>query len=152
MRLKSSGSFWRGRLGREIVEKFNHEIIGVDFSIVGLTGAKRRNPSLILVRADAHSLPFKDGSFDQVLSLDCLEHFSNQDKAVQEMDLLLMNNGELLLVVDIKRPILRLYEVTILLIKRVLRIPTQSERNLKKLMRRTFQGRKDLRYCALRIS
>jgi len=71
------------------------------------------------LRADADSLPFKDGPFDRVLSLGCLEHFSNQDKAVQGMHRLLRSNGELLLVVDIKRPILRLYGATILLIKKV---------------------------------
>ena len=36
------------------------------------------------VRGDLHSLPFKDGSFDIVISMSVIEHLSNPERAFRE--------------------------------------------------------------------
>lgn len=118
--------------GEGWLESFNPQIVGVDFSLFALNKAKRNCVGPNLVRADAHNLPFRDEFFEQVVSLGCLEHFENKKKAVEELSRVLMKNGELILVVDVDRPILRLYNLTIRVAKNVLRVPSQPEQNPSK--------------------
>ena len=118
--------------GEGWLESFNSQIIGVDFSLFALNKAKRYCVRPNLVRADAHNLPFRDEFFEKVVSLGCLEHFENKKKAIEELSRVLMKNGELILVVDVDRPILRLYNLTIRVAKNILRIPSQPEENPSK--------------------
>ena len=70
--------------GEGLIEKFNPEIVAVEFSENALKKAKV-NGAKYLVLADTHSLPFRDNSFDIAISTGNLEHFENPKKAIKEM-------------------------------------------------------------------
>lgn len=70
--------------GEGWIEKLNPEVIGVDFSENALHNAKK-NGAKFLVRALAESLPFKDDVFDVLICAGSLEHFSNPQRALNEM-------------------------------------------------------------------
>ena len=70
--------------GEGLIEKFNPEIVAVEFSQNALKKAKK-NGAKYLVLADAHSLPFRDGSFEIAISSGNMEHFENPQKAIDEM-------------------------------------------------------------------
>lgn len=61
---------------------------------LGLDIAKSRNPDLI---ADAHSLPFRNESFDCILCTEVLEHLKEPHKAKNEMNRVLRDGGKLIL-------------------------------------------------------
>lgn len=44
------------------------EVVGVDPAMDSLNRARERAPNVALVRASAHALPFRDGTFDTVVS------------------------------------------------------------------------------------
>lgn len=56
--------------GRDIKDKKNG--IGFDYNFFGLMLAKSNNDKM--VNGDIHNLPFKDNSFDLILSMDLLQH------------------------------------------------------------------------------
>jgi len=68
----------RGDFARLIGQKYpTSKIIATDFSSGAIETARLRaaNPSNVSFQtADAQSLPFDDGSFDHVISCECLEH------------------------------------------------------------------------------
>jgi SAM-dependent methyltransferase len=70
--------------GEGWIEALNPEVVGLDFSAVALERA-RENGAVHLVQGSAMDLPFEDGSFDLVVSLGCLEHFSDPTRALAEM-------------------------------------------------------------------
>lgn len=70
--------------GEGAIEKLAPETVGVEFSLNALKKA-RKNAAKHLVLADAHALPFKDGSFDISISAGSLEHFKDPQKAINEM-------------------------------------------------------------------
>jgi SAM-dependent methyltransferase len=55
------------------------------------------SPTLNFIQADCHTLPFKDQSFDLVVSLGVLEHVADYEQAIIEMKRLLKPNGYLFL-------------------------------------------------------
>lgn len=57
------------------------------------------------LRADAHTLPFVDGSFDVVLCTEVLEHLPEPQRAIDEMFRVLTPGGELLLTTRFLFPI-----------------------------------------------
>jgi len=61
---------------------------------LGLDIARSRNPDII---GDAHSLPFRDGSFDCILCTEVLEHLREPQKAINEMRRVLRDGGKLIL-------------------------------------------------------
>jgi ubiquinone/menaquinone biosynthesis C-methylase UbiE len=70
------------------------ECFGVDFSSVALSQARKIcNAKLVL--ASALSLPFKNNSFDFIVCLGSLEHFTEMDKALNEMKRVLKKNGKI---------------------------------------------------------
>lgn len=60
-------------------------IVGVDFSSEMLKVAKERTENLNLISADADKLPFRDESFDAVMSLTLLQNMPNPERTVVEM-------------------------------------------------------------------
>lgn len=57
--------------------------------------ARRRNPGVEFRVADAHSLPFEDGSFDVVLSNLTVHHLGDPDKFLAEAFRVLRPGGRL---------------------------------------------------------
>lgn len=70
--------------GQGHIEKLSGETVGVEFSLNALNKAQKSGVKN-LVLADAHSLPFRDNSFDISISSGNLEHFANPQKAILEM-------------------------------------------------------------------
>lgn len=67
-------------------------VVGMDITLSMLK--KNRNN---VVCADAHSIPFKDGTFDVVYSIDVIEHVQNPGKMIGECKRVLKKNGILIL-------------------------------------------------------
>jgi SAM-dependent methyltransferase len=70
--------------GEGIIETLAPQTTGVEFSLNALKKAKK-NGAKYLVLADAHALPFVDNAFDIAISSGNLEHFSDPQKAINEM-------------------------------------------------------------------
>jgi demethylmenaquinone methyltransferase/2-methoxy-6-polyprenyl-1,4-benzoquinol methylase len=77
------------------------QVVGGDFTAAMLTRAReigrrtRQNSRLSQVRANAHSLPFADESFDLVLNAFVARNLSDLDRAFQEMRRVLRPGGVL---------------------------------------------------------
>lgn len=89
-----------------VAKTYGADCTGVDISKKSIATAKRleslrprsgQAPRLHFQVADVTRLPFKDKSFDHVLSFDTLEHISDQSKALSEMARVLKPGGSLLL-------------------------------------------------------
>jgi len=73
--------------------------VGMDISKGMLERARKRlGEDFSLVRANAEELPFKDSSFDTVVSTFTLSSVKNIKKAIKEMRRVLKNRGRLVLV------------------------------------------------------
>ena len=68
-------------------------VVGMDITLSMLEKNKNN-----VVCADAHSIPFKDGVFDFVYSIDVTEHVKNPSKMVEECKRVLKKNGTLVLI------------------------------------------------------
>jgi len=55
-------------------------LVGLDLTPALLKQARRRAPSAMLVEADAEALPFRDGAFDVVCSLNVLHHLRDPER------------------------------------------------------------------------
>ena len=66
---------------------------GMDFSIKGLQKAKHKIDSGSFVSGDAHLLPFKDNIFNAVICKDIMEHLSNDDIALREVNSVLKKDS-----------------------------------------------------------
>ncbi|MFL5361339.1 MAG: class I SAM-dependent methyltransferase, partial [Myxococcales bacterium] len=71
------------------------KIVGVDFTFESLLRARKREPRALLVRASAEALPFREGSFDTVVSGLVLCSVAQPDIAVAEMRRVLRDDGQL---------------------------------------------------------
>jgi ubiquinone/menaquinone biosynthesis C-methylase UbiE len=62
-------------------------LVGIDVSTGQLAGCRRRNPdrAMRLALGEAECLPFRDGSFDAVLSIGGFNHFHDPEAALREM-------------------------------------------------------------------
>lgn len=81
-----------------IAQTYQADCTGVDISRKSITTAKRwKSPQLHFKVAEATQLPFKNESFDYVLSFDALEHIRDQSKALSEMVRALKPGGSLLI-------------------------------------------------------
>lgn len=74
------------------------EVIGIDLTPQQLRKAARKlkpeNVGLYLSRGDAENLPFKDETFDAIVSVGALEYFPNPKRAVQEMARVIKPKGK----------------------------------------------------------
>lgn len=61
---------------------------------VAIDISKSRSTELL---ADAHSLPFRDASFDVILCTEVLEHLKEPQRAIEEMERVLIDGGKLIL-------------------------------------------------------
>jgi ubiquinone/menaquinone biosynthesis C-methylase UbiE len=77
-------------------------IVGIDFAHDPLLRARKREPRALLVRASAEALPFRDRSFDTVVSGLVLCSVAHPDVAVSEMRRVLRDEGELRLLEHVR--------------------------------------------------
>jgi len=78
-----------------------HKIIGIDISKVVLSKVKK-NRNLNLVVADVNYLPFKERSFDLIISLSTLDHVDDSvfRSTVKRLESILNNRGRIFLTLD----------------------------------------------------
>ncbi len=81
-----------GRLSRDL-KALGHEVVGVDASPTMLAAAREADRDLELHRADAASLPFRDGSFDLVVAFMSLQDIDDVEGAVAEAGRVLVSAG-----------------------------------------------------------
>ena len=72
------------------------EIIGIDISEEMLKKAKIKNPTKQFIQADVTNLPFKDNSFDYVISSFGIRNIENRQKALSEIYRILKKDGKFL--------------------------------------------------------
>ncbi len=77
------------------LKKFG-KVTGLDVSEDALAFSRNKGFAA-LVPGRAEKLPFPDGSFDIVATLDCIEHIEDDRSALRECGRVLKNNGALLL-------------------------------------------------------
>lgn len=85
----------------EIVRKFPQaKGYGVDVYKEAVDYGKKTYKNLTLSVSDAHTLPFKDKSFDVVISCEVLEHVVSPDTVVKEMKRVLTDDGIIVIEID----------------------------------------------------
>jgi ubiquinone/menaquinone biosynthesis C-methylase UbiE len=77
-------------------------VVGVDSSARMLGIARKRAGEVSLVCADADHLPFKDGSFDVVVSITLLQNMPKPEETMKEMGRVLKSKG-VAIVTSLKR-------------------------------------------------
>lgn len=86
--------------------KYFKTILGLDISRGMLKEAKEKiknqnptsnNVNVTFIAGDAENIPFKDSSFDCVMSINMLEHLDNIHKAVEEMKRVVKRDGKIII-------------------------------------------------------
>jgi ubiquinone/menaquinone biosynthesis C-methylase UbiE len=82
----------------------NGVVVGIDISDAALKYAKKRlkednNAKILLLRADAQKMPFKDNSFDKIICTELLEHVTNPEKVIEEIARISKINGTIVLTI-----------------------------------------------------
>ncbi|MCI0551191.1 MAG: class I SAM-dependent methyltransferase [Anaerolineae bacterium] len=73
-------------------------IVGLDFSFGMLEQARAQNDTLLLTNGDANHLPFPSARFDLVLSINALQHYTDQRAFITEARRILRADGALAIV------------------------------------------------------
>jgi len=74
--------------------------VALDLAGAKLSRGRQLSAPPALVRSDALQLPFRDASFDRVMSICAIEHFDDGEKALDEMARVLAPGGELVMSAD----------------------------------------------------
>lgn len=91
-----------GPVARTLTREFGYEVTGLDLIQTRLSKAAQLNQeagisSINLIDADYHSLPFADGSFDGVYTMETLVHAHSLDAVLAEFFRILKPGGQLVL-------------------------------------------------------
>jgi ubiquinone/menaquinone biosynthesis C-methylase UbiE len=85
-----------GRFATWLAKK-GFEVIGIDLSREMLKKAKEKktslNVDLVLILADVHFLPFKEGLFDACICINVLDHFSGIDGFLRQVKYVVKSEG-----------------------------------------------------------
>lgn len=78
--------------------KYLGKVTAIDTSEAMLEITKKKNPSSTVVSGDMFEMPFKDSSFDKVVTMRVWNHLDNNDiiKAIKESKRVLKKNGYLI--------------------------------------------------------
>jgi SAM-dependent methyltransferase len=80
-----------------------NRFMGVDLSHATIRGACFRHADLRGIAADVRRLPFRDGTFDLIVSNSTLDHFEKQEaiaESLAEIFRILRQNGQLIITMD----------------------------------------------------
>jgi SAM-dependent methyltransferase len=77
----------------------SNETFGIDFSSVAVARARSTVPGATILEANVYDIPFPDGSFDLVASLETLEHLKKPGAAAAEMRRVCKPGGNLIITV-----------------------------------------------------
>jgi len=75
-------------------------VTGVDVSPKMIDYAKVVHPNINFIKADAHKLPFSDGSFDLIICTETLEHVVDPLRVLGEIKRCLIPKGEAIISMD----------------------------------------------------
>jgi SAM-dependent methyltransferase len=90
------------------LRELNCQPVGLDFAVEALSDARQRLEGLPMVAGDVTRLPFRDGTFDCVVSLGVVEHFEEgPGLALREHKRVIKKGGLLLLSVPRLNPLKR---------------------------------------------
>lgn len=98
-----------------------YRVVALDFAGTQLQRAVAGNPQQQFVQADGQSLPFKDASFDAIVSMCTLRYFTNPDQAMAEFVRCLKPGGSL--VVDVPNRYCPFYWGVGTALDRIFRVP-----------------------------
>jgi len=89
--------FWTSRLAQNC-----GRVVGLEPDLKTLGYARRFHslPNISYVCGVSESLPFRDGAFDKVLSVSCLEHFADPWRGIAEIARVVRPGGRIALSVD----------------------------------------------------
>lgn len=88
------------------INNVTQEIVGMDVNFPTLRNIKRDKPRQMLVQADARHLPFKNNSFDFIMSFSVLEHIREPQLVLDEIYRVSMKKGLVTAQVDDRIPII----------------------------------------------
>ena len=97
------------------LERYGHSIIGIDSSLAGLKAAATYKGTLSLVNGDILQFPFRDASFDAVLSWGVVEHFEDLNLltlSLREKTRILKLGGRLFITVPAENLFIRMKSYT----------------------------------------
>ena len=103
-----------GRTGNALSQN-GYEVTVLDRNKAIIRYGQEKYPRLTFIQGDAYSLPFRNGSFDEVILEEIIEHFENQEKAVEEILRVLRTGGRVML----STPNKHLFRVYIFLLRLV---------------------------------
>jgi len=86
-----------------LIASRSREVIGIDVSETAVLAARARHPGLQAVRADVRDLPFRDESFDLIVSNSTLDHFSTRSEissSLRELHRVIRSRGLLIVTLD----------------------------------------------------
>lgn len=117
-------------------EKFSktHRVIGIDLSSVRVKRARAKGLSVMV--ADVYNLPFKNDTFDVLVFGEILEHLTEPEKALKEINRTLKSKGYLIMdtpsrsnIIDMAfHPLMRIWFIKNMLLK--IHIDRLREKNL----------------------
>ncbi len=121
------------------LNKLGANVYGLDFSeksieVCKLT-SRRSKTNLNLTQADANYMPYKDESFDLVMSFGLLEHFKNFEKVLKEHCRVLKKDG--ILLIDIP-PRYTIYHLISVIKQRLNKWPQGYERGISIMKLKNF--------------
>jgi SAM-dependent methyltransferase len=79
------------------LQALGHRCTGIDIDPRALAQCHAEHPELTIGLASGDALPFEDGSFDLVVSLDVFEHIKDSDRHIAEVRRVLKGGGRYLL-------------------------------------------------------
>jgi SAM-dependent methyltransferase len=99
-------AFDEGEFENMLTEKSNH-VIGMDISKEVVKHARKRNSKIKYVICDARNLPFKERSFDIIISPSTLDHFPRKELITSPIEIkrALLGRGSLILLLENKHNI-----------------------------------------------
>lgn len=82
-----------------LMERTKNKLAGIDLSpeMIKIAKQKIKDPKIELKQANVEKIPYKDNSFDVVLSTEAFHHYTQPEKSLKEMKRVLKKDGELII-------------------------------------------------------